>query len=233
VLNGHLAVIWATLTALRCVTRHTPRRARPTSARHVVHDVTYRQVGRRPRWGLLGAVARLQRSRAEASRDARRETARSAPSAVPSGQGPAGPGPGGGPGRSRTSRATRRGPSGRHREARQRELLAACRSWARPLAAAFSQDGRTLATSDIFGSQAKVTLWDVSDSGHPARRQPPLAAGGSAGVTAAAYSADGRTLALGRSDGTTGLWRLARPARAVRIGAPLAARRIPTATPMR
>ncbi|MFC0438838.1 caspase family protein [Kutzneria buriramensis] len=88
------------------------------------------------------------------------------------------------------------------------------------LIAAFTMDSRTLAVSDIYDFDGKVTLWDVTDPVRPRQKPDPVIAGDGTNVTAAAFSPDGLTLATGRADGRIILWDLAH-GQPVRRGQPL------------
>jgi WD40 repeat protein len=75
-------------------------------------------------------------------------------------------------------------------------------------AAAFSPDGRTLASA---GADGAVRLWNLHDPAHPRPLGPAL--GGQDGwVYWLAFSPDGRTLATADRDGTVRLWNVTRPA---------------------
>ncbi|OKI09262.1 hypothetical protein A6A06_00635 [Streptomyces sp. CB02923] len=68
-------------------------------------------------------------------------------------------------------------------------------------AAAFTRDGKTLATS---GTDHDVQLWDV-----PGRRKTGTLRGHASSVASLAFSPDGRTLASGGDDDTVRLWDVA------------------------
>ncbi len=89
------------------------------------------------------------------------------------------------------------------------------------LVAAFSPDGKTLATTNIYDFDGKVTLWNVSHPAQPAARRVPVLAGDASDVTSASLSPRRHILATGRSDGTTILWDISDQARPARIGQPL------------
>ncbi|MFD2470610.1 nSTAND1 domain-containing NTPase [Amycolatopsis silviterrae] len=78
-------------------------------------------------------------------------------------------------------------------------------------AAAFSPDGKTLATDS---NDNTVKLWDLSDRSHPVLRAS--LAGHQKYVAALAFSPDGRTLASAGSDTTVRLWDVADPQHAAK-----------------
>jgi WD40 repeat protein len=68
---------------------------------------------------------------------------------------------------------------------------------------AYAHDGHTLAVV----SDVQVTLWDLADRAHPARRAGQVP--GVEGAKSVAFSPDGKTLALAAADGSLGLWPIA------------------------
>lgn len=89
------------------------------------------------------------------------------------------------------------------------------------LVAAFSPDSRTLATSDIYDTDGKVTFWDVTRPAHVTARTVPVLAGDFTNVTAVSFSPDRRIMVTGRADGSIVLWDMSDPAQPSRIGQPL------------
>ncbi|WP_344051159.1 hypothetical protein [Planotetraspora silvatica] len=89
------------------------------------------------------------------------------------------------------------------------------------LVAAFRPDSRSLAISNIYDFDGKVTLWDVSDPARPAAQPVPILAGDASNVTSVSFSPDGRILVTGRADGTMILWDVSHQGQYVRIGQPL------------
>jgi WD40 repeat protein len=80
---------------------------------------------------------------------------------------------------------------------------------------AFSPDGQELASSSVSGV---LTLWNVSDPGHPVPTELRLP-GPLREVDSVAFSPDGRILAAGSADGTIQLWDVAGAAHP--LGSPL------------
>jgi WD40 repeat protein len=72
--------------------------------------------------------------------------------------------------------------------------------------AAFSPDGRTLATAS---ADPEARLWDISNPYHPA--QLVVLTGHTDKVTSVAFSPDGRTLATASADNTARLWDISNP----------------------
>lgn len=90
------------------------------------------------------------------------------------------------------------------------------------LAAAFTADGRTLATGN---SNSTVDLWDVADPSRPRRLGQPLTGHQTAlfneGVLSVAFAPDGKTLATGGRDDTAIVYDVTDRARPRLIGQPL------------
>jgi WD40 repeat protein len=85
------------------------------------------------------------------------------------------------------------------------------------LAMALSGDARTLAVGDYDGG---ITLWDVSDPGHPGQLST-ITAAHHRQVGAVSFSPDDAVLASGGEDGLAVLWDITDPHRPAAIGAPL------------
>jgi WD40 repeat protein len=84
------------------------------------------------------------------------------------------------------------------------------------LAAAFSPDGRTLATTNIYDHA--TTLWNIADPKNPRERPTTLPVGPFTNMTGLAFSPDSKILATGRADGKIALWNVSRPDTPARVG---------------
>jgi WD40 repeat protein len=89
------------------------------------------------------------------------------------------------------------------------------------LVAAFSPDSRTLATSNIYDFDGKVTLWNLTRPAHTTARPVPVIAGDFTNVTAVSFSPDSTIMITGRADGSILVWDMSDPAQPARIGQPL------------
>jgi WD40 repeat protein len=86
---------------------------------------------------------------------------------------------------------------------------------------AFSPNGTTLAVGTSSSIADTVTLWDVSNPGHPRQLSQPLTADSGNAVESVAFSRDGTTLAAADGDAVA-LWDVSNPAAPQQLGQPLA-----------